>query len=87
MAISETVRKIEKIMEYRYENRRTANGIFLVIDRFAALGVTGTKKEFAEINDSLRRIILMGGSGQHSYYVAHLQGQRYVDGRLGIVSS
>ncbi len=26
------------------------------------------KKEFAEINDSLRRIILMGRSGQHSYY-------------------
>lgn len=59
--IGETVRKIEKIMEYRYENReRTANGIFLVIDEFAALRIALDKKEFAEINDSLRRIILMG---------------------------
>ncbi len=59
MAIGETVRKIEIIMEYRYENReRTANGIFLVIDEFAALAIALDKKEFAEINDSLRRIIL-----------------------------
>ncbi len=50
-----------KIMEYRYENReRTANGIFF-IDEFAALtNCIRQEKEFAEINDSLRRIILMG---------------------------
>ncbi len=53
MAIGETVRKIENHAEYRYENReRTANGIFLVIDEFAALRIALDKKEFAEINDS-----------------------------------
>lgn len=61
IAIGETIRQIEKIMETRYENReRNANGIFLVIDEFAALRIALGKKEFAEINDSLRRIILMG---------------------------
>lgn len=59
--IGETVKHIEKIMEQRYENKeRNSSGIFLVIDEFAALRIALDKKEFAEINDSLRRIILMG---------------------------
>lgn len=59
--IGETVKKIEKIMEQRYESKeRNASGIFLVIDEFAALRIALGKKEFTEINDSLRRIILMG---------------------------
>lgn len=59
--IGETVKNIEKIMEQRYENKeRNSSGIFLVIDEFAALRIALDKKEFAEINDSLRRIILMG---------------------------
>ncbi len=45
--------------------------IFLVIDEFAALRIVLDKKEFAEINDSLRRIILMGRAAnihyQHAY--------------------
>ncbi len=49
-----------KIMEYRYENRErtSANGILCYYE-FAALRITIDKKEFAEINDSLRRIILI----------------------------
>ena len=59
--IGETVRKIEKIMDDRYENReRNAKPIFLIVDEFAALRIALPKKEFAEINDSLKRIILMG---------------------------
>lgn len=59
--IGETVKKIEKIMDDRYEKKdRNASGIFLVIDEFAALRIALDKKEFTEINDSLRRIILMG---------------------------
>ena len=59
--IGETVKKIEKNMEQRYESKeRNASGIFLVIDEFAALRIALGKKEFTEINDSLRRIILMG---------------------------
>ena len=59
--IGETVKKIEKIMDDRYEKKdRNASGIFLVIDEFAALRIALGKKEFTEINDSLRRIILMG---------------------------
>ncbi len=39
MAIGEQFERL-KIMEYRYENReRTQNGIFLVIDEFAALRI------------------------------------------------
>ncbi len=33
---------------------------YFVIDEFAVLRIALDKKEFAEINDSLRRIILMG---------------------------
>lgn len=59
--IGETVRKIEKVMDDRYENReRNAEPIFLIVDEFAALRIALPKKEFTEINDSLKRIILMG---------------------------
>ncbi len=58
MAIGETVRKIEN---YGVDNiNRERTGIFLVIDEFAALRIALDKKEFAEINDSLQRIIPMG---------------------------
>ncbi len=68
MAIGETG-KIEK--SWSIDTRivkELLNGIFLVIDEFAALRIALDRKEFAEINDSLRRIILKGRAVQHSYY-------------------
>ncbi len=56
-------------MEQRYDSKeKDASRIFLVIDEFAALRIDWDKKEFAEINDSLRRIILMGRAAKHSHY-------------------
>ncbi len=39
---------------------RDASGIFLVIDEFAALKLHWIRKNLQEINDSLRRIMMMG---------------------------
>ncbi len=59
--IGETVRVRLENHEQRYDSKeRDASGIFFVIDEFVALRIALDKKEFAEINDSLRRIILMG---------------------------
>ena len=61
LAIGETVKHVEQIMDKRYEKKdRNVSGLFLVIDEFAALRIALGKKEFTEVNDSLRRIILMG---------------------------
>ncbi|WP_338139375.1 FtsK/SpoIIIE domain-containing protein, partial [Streptococcus mitis] len=57
----ETVKHVEQIMDKRYEKKdRNVSGLFLVIDEFAALRIALGKKEFTEVNDSLRRIILLG---------------------------
>ncbi len=42
--------------------RSSIKPIFLVVDEFAALRISMDKKEFNAINDSLKRIILMGRS-------------------------
>ncbi len=44
--------------------------IFLVIDYLAALRIALDKKEFAEINDSLRRITLRWAANIHIIYIA-----------------
>ncbi len=78
MAISESSSERLKNHGYRYENRkRTANGIFLVIDEFAALRITLDRKILLEINGSLRRIILMGRAANIRIIMA-LQRQRHL---------
>ncbi len=43
--IGETVRKIRKIMEQRYDSKeRDASGIFLLLDEFAALRIALIRK-------------------------------------------
>lgn len=50
-------------MDRRFQGTDSkTNPIFLVVDEFAALRISMDKKEFNEINDSLKRIILMGRS-------------------------
>ncbi len=54
-------------------------GIFLVIDEFAALRIA-LDTEFAEINDSLRRIILMGRVKHSHYHGVTTSGTSVLDG-------
>ncbi len=52
---------------------------YFVIDEFAALRIVfQTRKEFAEINDSLRRIILMGRERLTFILSWHCKGQRHL---------
>ncbi len=46
MAIGETVRKDQKSWSIDENRERNCNGIFLVIDEFAALRIALDKKEF-----------------------------------------
>ncbi len=56
------IKDVENLMDRRFQGYRPkTNPIFPVVDEFAALRMAD-KKEFNEINDSLKRIILMGRS-------------------------
>ena len=61
--ISDYIKDVENIMDRRHhgidENKKP---IFLVVDEFAALRISMNKKEFEDLNNSLKRIILMGRS-------------------------
>lgn len=61
--IFDYIKDVENLMDRRFEGTDSkTNPIFLVVDEFAALRISMDKKEFTEINDSLKRIILMGRS-------------------------
>ena len=61
--IFDYIKDVENLMDRRFQGTDSkTNPIFLVVDEFAALRISMDKKEFNEINDSLKRIILMGRS-------------------------
>ncbi len=80
--IGETVKKIEKIMEQRYGSKERDASVMIVIIEFAALRIALDKKEFGEINDSLRRIILMGRAA-NIYIITALQTSGNISIRWG----
>ena len=59
--IFDYIKDVENLMDRRYDGTDSkTNPIFLVVDEFAALRISMDKKDFSEMNNSLRRIILMG---------------------------
>lgn len=61
--IFDYIKDVENLMDRRFAGTDSkTNPIFLVVDEFAALRISMDKKDFVEMNNSLRRIILMGRS-------------------------
>ncbi len=59
--IFDYIKDVENLMDRRFQSTDSKRQIdFLVVDEFAALKFLWIRKEFNEVNDSLKRIILMG---------------------------
>lgn len=61
--IFDYIKDVENIMDRRHHGiEENQSPVFLVVDEFAALRISMNKKEFEDLNNSLKRIILMGRS-------------------------
>ena len=58
--IGEFIHRVNDEMERRYQNQVQGEAIFLVIDEFAALQLTIDKKDWQELNKTIKNIILKG---------------------------
>ena len=69
--IFDYIKDVENIMDRRHAGiEENKIPIFLVVDEFASLRISMNKKEFEDLNNSFKRIILMGRSSNVHLIIA-----------------